>query len=177
MNMMQEIEQFAAAYAAQRDALAALVTEMNDAIEQVKRARLAAIKQAVQKARQAQADLKAAIEDGKSLFDKPRTRVLHGVKVGLQKQRGSVEFDDEEKVIARIRAQLPEDQVELLVRVKESVYKQAVYDLKAADIKRLGIRITADCDAVVIKSVDSEVDKLISALLAEAEQDVMENAA
>lgn len=176
MNM-QQIETLTATYATERDALAALVTDMNDAIEQVKRARLAAIKQAVQKARQAQADLKAAIEDGKSLFDKPRTRVLHGVKVGLQKQRGSVEFDDEEKVIARIRAQLPEDQVELLVRVKESVYKQAVYDLKAADIKRLGIRITADCDAVVIKSVDSETDKLISALLAEAEQDVMENAA
>lgn len=177
MNMMQEIEQFAAAYATERDALAALVTEMNDAIEHVKRARLAAIKQAVQKARQAQADLKAAIEDGKSLFDKPRTRVLHGVKVGLTKQRGSVEFDDEEKVIARIRAQLPEDQVELLVRVKESIYKQAVYDLKAADLKRLGIRITADCDAVVIKSVDSEVDKLVNALLAEDAEEAMEAAA
>lgn len=176
MNMMQEIEQFAAAYATERDALAALVTEMNDAIEHVKRARLAAIKQAVQKARQAQADLKA-IEDGKALFDKPRTRVLHGVKVGLTKQRGSVEFDDEEKVIARIRAQLPEDQVELLVRVKESVYKQAVYDLKAADLKRLGIRITADCDAVVIKSVDSEVDKLVNALLAEDAEEAMEAAA
>lgn len=176
MNM-QQIETLTATYATERDALAALVTEMNDAIEKVKRARLAAIKQAVQKARQAQADLKAAIEDGKSLFDKPRTRVLHGVKVGIIKQRGTVEFDDEAKVIARIRAKLPRDQAELLIRVRESVHKPAVYDLAVSDLKRLGIRISADCDAVVIKSVDSEVDKLVSALLAEAAQDVMEAAA
>lgn len=174
---MQEIEQFAAAYATERDSLAALVTDMNDALEQVKRARLGAIKQAVQQARQAQADLKAAIEDGKALFDKPRTRVLHGVKVGLTKQRGAVEFDDEAKVVARIRAQLPKDQAELLIRVKESVHKPSVYDLTAADLKRLGIRLTDDCDAVVIKSVDSDVDKLISALLAEDAQDAIEVAA
>lgn len=177
MNMMQEIEQFAAIYATERDALAALVTDMNDAIEQVKRTHLAAIKQAVQKARQAQADLKAAIEDGKALFDKPRTRTLHGVKVGIIKQRGTVEFDDEAKVIARIRAKLPRDQAELLIRVRESVHKPGVYDLTAGDLKSLGIRITADCDAVVIKSVDSEVDKLVSALLAEEAQEAMENAA
>lgn len=176
MNM-QQIETLTAAYAAERDALAALVTDMNDAIEQIKRQRLAAIKLAAQKTRQAQADLKAAIEDGKSLFDKPRTRVLHGVKVGLTKQRGTVEFDDEAKVIARIRSLLPKDQVELLIRIRESVHKPAVYDLKASDLKRLGIRVTADCDAVVIKSVDGEVDKLVSALLAEAAQDAVEKAA
>lgn len=176
MNM-QQIETLTAAYAAERDALAALVTDMNDAIEQVKRARLAAIKQAVQKARQAQDELHAAIEDGKALFDKPRTRTLHGIKIGITKQRGSVEFDDEAKVIDRIRAQLPKDQAELLIRVKESVHKPGVYDLTAGDLKRLGIRITADCDAVVIKAVDGEVDKLVSALLAEDAQEVMEAAA
>lgn len=177
MNMMQEIEQFAATYAAQRDALAALVTEMNDAIEQVKRARLAAIKQAVQKARQAQDELHAAIEAAPGLFEKPRTRTLHGIKIGFTKQRGSVEFDDEAKVIERIRSLLPKDQAELLIRVRESVHKPAVYDLTVADLKRLGIRVTADSDAVVLKSVDGEIDKLVSALLAEAAQDVTENAA
>jgi arsenate reductase-like glutaredoxin family protein len=176
MNM-QQIETLTAAYATERDELAVLVAEMNDAIEQVKRQRLAAIKQAVQKARQAQDELHAAIDEAPDLFKKPRTRTLHGVKVGLTKQKGSVEFDDEAKVIERIRAQLPKNQAELLIRVKESVHKPAVYDLAVADIKRLGIRITADCDAVVIKSVDSEVDKLVSALLSEAAQEAVEKAA
>jgi arsenate reductase-like glutaredoxin family protein len=174
---MQQIETLTAAYATERDALAALVTDMNDAIEQIKRARLTAIKQAVQKARQAQDELHAAIEAAPELFEKPRTRTLHGVKVGITKQRGTVEIDDEAKVIARIRSLLPKDQAELLIRVRESVHKPAVYDLAVADLKRLGIRITADCDAVVIKSVDSEVDKLVSALLAEEAQEAMENAA
>ena len=174
---MQQIETLTAAYAAERDALAALVTDMNDAIEQVKRARLAAIKESVQKARQAQDELHAAIEAAPELFDKPRTRTLHGVKIGITKQRGSVEFDDEAKVIQRIRAQLPKDQAELLIRVRESVHKPAVYDLAVSDLKRLGIRVTADSDAVVIKSVDGEVEKLVSALLAEAAQEAMERAA
>lgn len=176
MNM-QQIETLTATYATERDALAALVTEMNDAIEQIKRARLAAIKQAVQKARQAQDELHAAIESAPALFEKPRTRTLHGIKVGFTKQRGSVDFDDEAKVIERIRAQLPKDQADILIRVRESVHKPAVYDLSVADLKRLGIRVTDDCDAVVLKPVDGEIDKLISALLAEAAQDVMEAAA
>lgn len=176
MNM-QQIETLTAAYAAERDALAALVTDMNDAIEQIKRQRLAAIKLAVQKARQAQDELHAVIESAPELFEKPRTRTLHGIKVGFTKQRGSVEFDDEAKVIERIRSLLPKDQAELLIRVRESVHKPAVYDLTVADLKRLGIRVTADSDAVVLKSVDGEVDKLISALLAEDAEQAMEDAA
>lgn len=177
MSTLTDIEQLTESYAIERDALAALVVEMNEAMEGVKRERLAAIKAAVKSAREAKDKLKIAIVGAGGLFEKPRTRVMHGIKVGFTKQRGSVVFDDEEKVIERIRKQLPKEQVELLIRTKESVHKPAVYDLVANDLKRLGIRITDDCDAVVIKSVDSEVDKLVSALLSEEEQEVMEEAA
>ncbi len=54
--------------------------------------------------------------------------------------------------------------------MRESVDLNAVSDLTGADLKRLGIRIEADTEAVVIKPTDSEVDKLVEALLADAER-------
>jgi hypothetical protein len=47
-----------------------------------------------------------------------------------------------------------------------------VYDLTAADLKRLGIRVTDDSDVPVIKVADSDIDKMVDALLGDFENDV-----
>ena len=85
------------------------------------------------------------------------------------KKRGKVVIDDESAVIARIRKLLPEEQAELLIRVRESVDRNAVCDLSAADLKRLGIRIADDEEVVIIKSVSSSLDRLVDALLKDTE--------
>lgn len=168
---LHHIEAYTQAYAEERDELASIITSLQAVIDEARRRAMPEIREAVRRAGEARDRLNTAVAAAPELFDKPRTRVIAGVKVGYQKQKGKVEFDDEGKVIERIRAHLPRDQAELLIRVRESVHKPAVYDLTAGDLKRLGIRITDDCDEIVIRPVDSEVDKLVAALLDEAGED------
>lgn len=170
MSKLIEIEKAAEYYANARDELARIVQIMQDQIQKVQAEHTPRIRQLVRIAARNHSQLHAAIEAHPELFQRPKTRVLHGLRVGYAKQRGKVEIDDEEAVIARIRKQLPEEQAELLIRVRETVDKNAVCDLAVVDLKRLGIRVTADGDVVVIKSVDGEVEKLVAALLKDAEQ-------
>lgn len=173
---IHEIEKLTNAFAAARDKLAARVTELEAELDACKRRRMPAIKKAVAEAADAQAQLRIALSAAPHLFEKPKTQTFAGVRVGYMKQRGQVIIDDESAVIKRIREQLPVSQAELLIRVRESVHKPAVYDLTAGDLKRLGIRLEDDEDVVTVKPVDGEVDKLINAMLKEA-GDIEEEAA
>lgn len=177
MATLPDIEQLAEHYSRDRDALAERVQELQAELERVKRAALPAIRAAVRRASQSREALRSAVEDGRELFDRPRTRIFAGVRVGLKKGKGKVEWDDEASVIERIRQRLPADQAELLIRQRESVHKPAVYDLTAADLKRLGIRITDDGDQIVVQPTDSEVDKLVDALLGAELRETEEDAA
>jgi hypothetical protein len=167
MATMTEVEKLTAAYAGARAALSVIVSELSIEIDAAKRARIKAIRASVARALDAKSELHAAIKTSAELFEKPRTRSLHGVKIGFRKGNGSIEWDDEESVIKRIRAKLPEEQAELLIRKKESVYKEALDDLTADDLKRIGVRVEGGGDVVVIKDTAGEVDKLVAALLKE----------
>lgn len=167
MATMQEIEKKCSAYATIRAELSSAVACLEDDLMKVKRAQLPRIKRRVELAKQERAELVALIEANLQLFVKPRTRMLHGIKVGVEKQRGSIDFDDEAKVIERIKKLLPEDQAELLIRKTEKVAKASVYDLSAADLKRLGIKVRDAGDAVIVKDTGSDVDKVVAALLEE----------
>lgn len=169
MNL-QHIERLVQHYADARDQLTGIVQHMQDEMRRVQTEHTPRIRQLVRQVAQHHARLHDAIEQHPDLFTKPKTVVAHGVRFGYAKQRGKVEMDDEQAVIARIRKVLPEEQAVLLIRVRESVDKNAVGDLTVADLKRLGITVTDDHDAVTIKSIDGEVEKLVAALLKDAEQ-------
>jgi hypothetical protein len=176
MATMTEIEQLTRDYAEARSYLSGVVSRLQEELERVKHPALPLIREAVGKTSETHSKLYAAVEAAPELFTKPKTITIAGIRVGYMKQKGKVVIEDEEAVIARMRKLLPKDQVELLIRITESVHKPSVYDLSAGDLKRLGITITDDGEAVVIKPVDGEVDKLVNALLAEAEN-VAEKAA
>lgn len=167
---LQTIENKAQNYAASRVALAESVTALQDELERVRRAHFAAIRERLALAQERHSELAATIGQARALFEKPRTRVLAGIKVGFQKQRGRVEIADEAQTIKRIRALLPNDQAELLIRVRENVHKPGVYDLTAADLKRLGIALSDDTEVVVLKPADDALDKLLAELLPETEE-------
>lgn len=169
MATLTEIEKLTETYAERRMELAETVNLLHQQLEDAKKALIGRIRRDVAAAKDAEAALRAAIEAGKDLFDKPRTRTFNGVKVGYAKSKGSIAWDDEDAVIKRIRKLLPADQAELLIRVEESVHKPGVYDLTAGDLKRLGIEIEGAGDAVVIKDTASQVDKLVAALLKDRE--------
>lgn len=114
-------------------------------------------------------ELLAAIRSAPELFGRPRTRAHAGVKFGYQKRRGQVVIPAESATIRRIRDLLPAEQAELLIRVRESVHKPAVYDLTAADLKRLGIEIGNDADEVIAKIAGEDIERMVDALLRDEE--------
>jgi len=166
---MKEIEALTKAYADRRGALAGTVSGLNDELEQVKRKYLARIRQQVGAAKDAQANLHAAIEGTPELFVKPRTVTVHGVKVGFQKGKGKVTFENPDKVVELIKKHLP-DQVDLLVITEEKPNKEGIGQLPAADVKRIGCAVSGTGDVVLIKDATGDVDKLVAALLKEDEE-------
>lgn len=166
---MIEIEQLAAEYAAARAVLAGLVTDLQVEIDRITRSSLPGIRSAVGAVADIHDSLQHAIEAVPEKFMKPRTRVFSGVRCGYLTGKPRVEIPDEAETLRRIRAQLPKAQIELLIAVSERVDKRAVADLTAADLKRLRISVVPGTDEVVIKPTDSAVDKLVDALLKDAE--------
>jgi len=174
---LNEIEKLTETYAKARSRVADLLAALEAEQLALVRRELPGIRKAVAATADHHAALRSAIEAEPELFEKPRSYTFSGVKVGRQTQRGKVKIDDEQKTIERIRRQLPEEQAVLLVTVRESVHKPSVADLKAADLKRLGIRIEGDTENTVIKPQDSDVDKAVNALLKQFENITSEEAA
>ncbi len=170
MTTLKDIEALTTEYAERREILTNIVADLQNRLSEVRRRMTPALRDALRACTDSHDHLRAALNAAPELFEKRKTLTIRGVRVGYMKQKGTVVIEDEAAVIARIRKLLPEEQAELLVRVRESVHKPAVYDLTTSDLKRLGITVTDSEDVPFIKPVDGEVDKLVSALLAEAEK-------
>lgn len=164
MATMNDIEQSTKDFADRYGALSEIVAELNDAIEAEKRKRLAVIKRRVAAVAEAQSELKAKIEESPELFVKPRTVVMHGVRVGLQKGKGRIDFDDDDQVVRLIRKHAP-DMAEVLIITTEKPSRDGLSQLDVATLKKLGCIVEEAGDQVVIKPTDSNVDKLVKALL------------
>jgi phage host-nuclease inhibitor protein Gam len=161
------IELLAREFAAKRTHLQQHVDMLQIEIDTIKRKRLPLIRRAVAAAAEARDHLRAAIERSAHLFVKPRTQTLHGIKVGFMKGKGGLAIADEDKAIEILKRRYPEH-VEACVRVKESLVKDALANLPADVLKKIGVEIRDAGDEVFIKPADSEVDKLVDALLKEA---------
>lgn len=173
---MENIENLTRDYADARSSLAARVQAYQDELEKVKRRLLPGIKRAAEAAAAAGDRLHAELERHPELFVKPKSVILHGIRVGYQKAKGAIAWDDEEKVVALIHKHFP-DQADVLIKVTEKPVKSALQQLQAADLKRLGVTIVETGDSVLIKAVDGEVEKLVDALLKAETAESLEAAA
>jgi len=169
MATLGEIERLAKEYADWREQLIDCVRALNEEVGAVKREHIPAIKRKVAAVAERQAVLKAAIEESEGLFKKPRTMIIHGIKVGFQKAKGEMKWFDVNQVVRLIKKHFP-DLVETLIKTTETPVKAALGQISAADLKRIGVTIEADGDVVVIKGTDSEIDKFVEALLKDDEQ-------
>jgi erythromycin esterase-like protein len=159
------IERAAAAFSEARANLAREIQELNDQIQELKHQRADKLKAAMRLHNQMEADLRAAVEQvPKTLFEKPRTRQLHGVKVGYTKQPGKLvlQFDDV-RTIELIEKHFP-DRADVLIRVKRTPNVEALSDLPASDLKRIGGHVAAAGDKLIVTAVNTDIDKLIKAL-------------
>lgn len=169
MATLGDIERLTKDFADWREQLSVSVRALEDEINAVKRKHITAIKRKVAAVAERQANLKAAIEESAGLFRKPRTMILHGIKIGYQKSKGKISWADDDQVIKLIKKHFPE-QADVLIKMTEKPVKDALQNLTAADLKRIGVTIDETGDFVVIKSTDTEIDKFVEALLKDEDQ-------
>lgn len=161
---IEDIEALTKKLAIERGTLSERVTTLHEELTTIKNRKLPGIKSAVVAAKEAEAVLKTAIEASRALFDEPRTIIVHGLKVGINKGRGRIEWSDEKTLLARIKKHFP-DQAAVLIKTVESVRKKAIGALSTAELRTLGCTVTAAGEYVYVAPVGDEVDKLVTALL------------
>ena len=113
------------------------------------------------------------VQAAPSLFAKPRSYQWHGVKVGYQKGRGKIEVANEDKFPDRVDQYCPGERA-ALVKTTHKPVLAALANLDAKLLKRLGVTITDADDEAFVKAVDSELDKLVKALVDAATEEAQE---
>lgn len=160
-----DIEGRARNYRGARDLLAARVQQLVEAQAALRREAEPLIRLALQATKAAESELVSAISVSPTHFKRPKTVIFHGVRVGFEKGKGKVTISDKDKTVALIRKHLDDEQQELLIKVKETPIKKAIAQLPANDLKRIGVEVTDTGEVVVVRPVDSELDKMLDALL------------
>lgn len=164
-HTMEKIEGLTKEFAEARSALIAEVSALEIEIRQAKLRRLTAIKERVSDAANAHTALDLAIQESPGLFKKPKSRLLHGIRVGFQKAKGKVEYKDAAFVVALIKKHFTKKKAATLINTTEKPIKDALSKLSGDELKKLGVRLGDDDDKAFIKPADSEIDKMVDALI------------
>jgi len=165
MNNGADFDKLAQDLAAARMMLRERVGELKRLREELEKRHLPAIRKWAANAAEKRDTLRQAIKDSPEYFAKPKTRIMHDIKFGYRKEKGEIFIGDEDKAVMLIKKHLGE-QADILIRSKETVVKSALAQIPAADLKRIGVTVENDTDEVFIKEVDSEIDRIVNALLA-----------
>lgn len=175
MTTIDELEAGARLLQERRQRLALMVTAVNNGIEELKGSALPQLRVAIDAAAGAWSRLEQLVREHPELFAKPRSLSMHGIEFGWKKGAGRLEIDNEDKTVALIRRHLPE-QAGVLIATKEVPVKKALMQLQAAELAKIGARISGTGDGVFIKPADSQLDKLVKALLTAEAADATEAA-
>ncbi len=167
MSDLATIEARALAFSEARKELKAEIDDLQHVIETAKRQRMKRLRELVAEAKAKKAELKAEIEAAPEVFKRPKTRVLHQIKVGFAKGRQSLPIADPDGVVKQVR-KLFKDRFNALVKVTEAPNKTALIRLPAKDLTRLGLKVREGKNETVVAPEDSEVDKIVTALLDDA---------
>ena len=164
---LEQIEEAARFYADARAELQAEVDRLNNAIKAIQVQHRSPLIALLDQAANARVGLENLLKENPSQFEKPKTRQMHGIKCGFRKLPGRIEYaDDETRVIERIREQL-RGKAKHLIQVKESLRKDQLAELSAAELASIGVNLIDCGDEVVIKAIDTDLDRLIKSLTAD----------
>ena len=164
MPTMTDIEAAAEALARDRRALSEAAQTLEIELSEVKTRHAGALRLVAAKAATSWKALLDAVRAAPELFSKPRSVVLHGIKLGWQKGKGSIDIANPDRTVGLIKKHFP-DQVATLIATREVPVKDALAQLPAADLKRLGVAIGDTDDQPFIRAADGDVDKLVRNLI------------
>jgi hypothetical protein len=167
---LEAIDGLALAYSDRRAVLLGLLHGLDRELAALKKKHLPALKRQVAAAAECEHELRAAIEAAPELFDKPKTQVLHGIKVGYRKGKGTIEWEDDAALVALIKKKFPDHVGELIITT-EVPSATGLQDLDAAELRKLGVTIAEAGEQVVVKAVETDLEKLVKALLKDAREE------
>lgn len=169
-SVLADIQKRAAALSECRDRLSSLLLTLQSNLDTVKNGCMADIKRVARQVAKDHNELVDLIKANPELFDKPRTYVVEGIKFGLQKSTGSMDWDDDTKVVERIRrlveaGDVSADQADMLINTVEKPVASALAQLEPKVLKRLGVSVVGEGDQPLIKNVDSTIEKAVTSLI------------
>lgn len=162
---MKTIEKLAGRLSERRAALADAVKAAQAEIDGVRARVLPGLREHIAAAAKAEAKLRQAIIDGADQFHSPRTRIMHGLRVGWRKGRPVLTFSDPDAVVALIDKHLG-GQAPALVKETRKPVKSALAKLDPRTLKKIGVRVSDGVDEPVIEPTDGEIERMTKALLA-----------
>jgi hypothetical protein len=173
-----EIETRARNYSGACDLLHDRLLQLEDECKAARRRAMPLITTALRAAKAAESELSAGIQQAPDLFKRPRSFVFHGVRVGFAKGPGQITVADSKRTLALAEKHLSEDQLGLVIKTTKKLVKKALSGLPADLLKKIGVAIGASGDQVVVRRVDSALEKMLEALMdADEEQVELQEAA
>lgn len=169
---LRDIEIGCEDYRLRRDKLEEELAQLQARIEAEKRAHLPILRRLVISTTDARDKLAAMIESARGLFDSPRSRTYSGIKAGLQKGKAKLHCADKGRTVELIREEMPA-MAPQLIRKREEPILTAMDTLSDEQLRRIGVTRQDPGDQVIIKQMDSDLDKLVDSLIgAELEEEV-----
>ncbi|MBE2217996.1 MAG: host-nuclease inhibitor Gam family protein [Ignavibacteria bacterium] len=145
-----------------------LKSDMESEIEAIRSKFYRKVKQAIDAVVTKNNSLAMVILENKDLFTESKTLIFHGVRGGFMKSQDTVEIKKPKITVQLIKDTFDKKKVEELVKITESPVKTAIKDLEADELKLIKCKLIKGRDEVYISTVDSEVDKFINSLIAQA---------
>jgi hypothetical protein len=108
--------------------------------------------------------LLAAVTDARDVFEKPKTKILHGVRVGYRKAKDTVQVLNADNTCALIHKVLP-DQVDVLISKTEKPVVAGLEQLDDAQLRSVGCKRVAGRDEPIAALAETELDKVVAALM------------
>lgn len=158
------IDPLARQYADAQLDLDRLTNELKVEIDAAVRRQWRELKQAITRAAERYEALYGAVTEARGAFEKPKTRILHGVRVGYRKAHDIVEVFDADRSCALIKKALP-DQQDVLISITERPVMDAIEQLTDDELKRIGCRRVPGKDEPVVKFADTDLDRVVAALM------------
>ncbi len=161
---LEEIGALCRHYARARARLAETGAEIRALQREALRGRLRRLRSRAAACEDARAELAAAVAAAPGLFARPRTRIVEGVRVGYRRRPGRVACADEAAAIADIRRLFPDRAAEL-IRIAESLDRNAVRRLDAETQAAIGVVVAESGDEILVAAAPDDLDRLVAGLL------------
>lgn len=154
-------------HADHRDQLRDEITALDDDIKAAQRKHIKRIRELARRAKESGDKLLTAIEAAPSLFKKPRSMVLNGLRFGYAKSKPKLSIADEARTIKQIRKHCDKAEQAGLIVCTEKVDKKQAAKLNNHDRRMIGVVAIPGVDGTFIKPIDSDIDQLVEKILTE----------